>query len=101
MGKSALLAAAERLAEERGVRTLRTVGIESEAHIGFAGLHQLLRPVLPYALDELPVPQRRAIKGAFGLTDELGRECGWEYLPRRLGRNRLLSYSRADGPETR
>jgi DNA-binding CsgD family transcriptional regulator len=69
VGKSALLGVIRRLAGERGMRTLTTVGIESEAHIGFAGLHQLLRPVLPDALDRLPAPQRRAIKGAFGLTD--------------------------------
>jgi DNA-binding CsgD family transcriptional regulator len=69
VGKSAVLGAVRRIADDRGMKTLTTVGIQSEAHIGFAGLLQLLRPVLPDALDGLPAPQRRAIKGAFGLTD--------------------------------
>ena len=38
---------------------LRTTGVQSEAHLPFAGLHQLLRPVLGHA-DELPGPQRDA-----------------------------------------
>lgn len=34
----------------------------------FAGLHQLLRPVLD-RLDRLPAPQIGALRGAFGLAD--------------------------------
>src|SRR5689334_11566022 len=44
IGKSRLLAEAERLARERDIAVLRTVGVQSEAHLAFAGLHQLLRP---------------------------------------------------------
>ncbi|GIG57703.1 transcriptional regulator [Longispora fulva] len=45
---------------------LRGTGIESEAELPFAGLHMLLRPALD-RVDALPGPQRRALRGAFGL----------------------------------
>src|SRR5262245_9049563 len=69
VGKSALLDAARRHAAERGLATLATSGVQSEAHLAFAGLHQLLRPALGGAIDKLPAPQRRALKAAFGLID--------------------------------
>jgi len=68
VGKSALLGAARRIADERGMATLTTIGIQSETHLAFAGLHQLLRPALS-ALDGLPAPQRAAVQAAFGLTN--------------------------------
>jgi DNA-binding CsgD family transcriptional regulator len=45
---------------------IRLLGIESEAELGFASLHQLL---LPFAagLRSLPAPQRDALGGALGL----------------------------------
>lgn len=43
----------------RGMLVLSTTGVESEAHLPFAGLHQLLRPVLAGAA-KLPDPQRLA-----------------------------------------
>ena len=46
IGKSALLDHARERASECGARTLATVGVESEAELAFAGLHQLLHPVL-------------------------------------------------------
>lgn len=46
---------------------LRAVGIESESHLAFAALHQLLRPVLDHA-ERLPAPQADALRTAFGLT---------------------------------
>jgi hypothetical protein len=45
-GKSALLAVAAREARSAGTRVLATAGRESEQDLAFAGLHQLLRPVL-------------------------------------------------------
>jgi DNA-binding CsgD family transcriptional regulator len=69
IGKSALLDAARRLASDRGMASLTTAGVQSEAPLAFAGLHQLLRPALPDALDRLRGPQRRALAGAFGLSD--------------------------------
>src|SRR6185312_14423612 len=47
---------------------LRAVGLESESDLAFAGLHQLLRPVLDRA-GCLPGPQAEAVRRAFGLAD--------------------------------
>ncbi len=69
IGKSALLEYAGVRARALGTRTLATVGVESEAELAFAGLHQLLRPILE--LDaSLPDPQRRALEAAFGIASE-------------------------------
>ena len=65
IGKSALLVAARRHADTRGSRTLHTLGIQSETDLPFAGLHQILHPVLAGA-NELPDPQRAALLAAFG-----------------------------------
>src|SRR5579872_768277 len=65
MGKSALL---EYLAGRAvGCRVVRAAGVESEMELVFAGLHQLLAPVLDHA-EGLPVPQREALRTAFGLS---------------------------------
>jgi DNA-binding CsgD family transcriptional regulator len=64
MGKTALLEHAAEAAE--GMRILRCRGIESEAVIPFAGLAELLRPVLG-ALDRIPPPQATALAGALAL----------------------------------
>ena len=66
IGKSALLGHAMKSAEAAGLRVLRAIGVRTEAQLPFAGLHQLLRPVLG-GLDELPKPQRLALAAAFGL----------------------------------
>jgi len=68
VGKSALLAATARRAASRGMLVLRATGVQSEALQAFAGLHQLLRPVLS-DLAGLAAPQRDAIQAAFGLAD--------------------------------
>ena len=57
IGKSALAEAAGERARERGMRVLACQGIAGEAQLPFAGLHQLLRPVLARA-DGLPAGQR-------------------------------------------
>jgi AAA ATPase domain len=67
VGKSALLDYARARAGALGLRTLTAVGVESEAELAFAGLHQLLYPVLGL-LELLPTPQRRALEMAFGLA---------------------------------
>ena len=46
VGKSALLHYARARADALGLRTLTAVGVESEAELAFAGLHQLLYPIL-------------------------------------------------------
>jgi len=68
IGKSALLAAVIARAREQGALVLTAVGVQSEARLGFAGLHQLLRPVLHLA-ERLPAPQRAALLGAFGMSE--------------------------------
>jgi len=67
VGKSALLRYARARADALGLRTLATVGVESEAELAFAGLHQLLYPALGL-MELLPAPQRRALEVAFGIA---------------------------------
>jgi len=67
IGKSALLAAAKERARHRGVTVVSTAGALSEARLAFAGLHQLLLPLLG-GLDLVPDPQRRALETAFGIA---------------------------------
>jgi DNA-binding CsgD family transcriptional regulator len=68
IGKSRLVSECERMARERGMAVLSTTGVQSEAHLPFAGLHQLLRPVRERA-SELRDVQRAALDAAFGLTN--------------------------------
>jgi DNA-binding CsgD family transcriptional regulator len=70
IGKSALLARARERASSLGARALATVGVESEAELAFAGLHQLLRPITR-RMDLLPAPQREVLDAAFGLAATL------------------------------
>jgi AAA ATPase domain len=67
IGKSALLAAAKERALDRGVTVVSTTGAVSESRLAFAGLHQLVLPMLD-RLDLLPEPQRRALATAFGIA---------------------------------
>src|SRR3954469_10052118 len=73
IGKSRLLAFAARMARERGMTVLTAAGVQSEAQLPFAGLHQLLRPVRRRAV-VLPPIQRDALDAAFGLTREVAPE---------------------------
>src|SRR5713226_682801 len=70
IGKSALLRRVRMRAEAQGVRPLMAVGVESEAEFAFAGLHQLLRPVIG-ALAAVPESQRQALEAALGLGADL------------------------------
>jgi DNA-binding NarL/FixJ family response regulator len=70
IGKSALAAVASRRAADRGMRVLACAGVPGEAQHSFAGLHQLLRPVLAEA-DVLPRGQRDALLTALGISDEV------------------------------
>lgn len=67
VGKSALLHYARARADSLGLRTLTAVGVESEAELAFAGVHQLMYPILGL-LELLPRPQRRALEIAFGIA---------------------------------
>jgi len=73
IGKSRLLSEAVDEARERGMVVLTATGVQSEANLPFAGLHQMLRPVREWAL-HLPTIQRHALDAAFGLSDELVTE---------------------------
>src|SRR5690348_388193 len=66
-GKTVLLAEAAGRARSAGQQVLSVTGRESESRLAFAGLHQLLRPVLSGAAD-LPARQAQALTGALGLA---------------------------------
>jgi DNA-binding CsgD family transcriptional regulator len=68
IGKSALLERAVALARATGMRVLQTTGVRTETNLPFAGLHQLLRPILA-GLEALPKPQYEALGVAFGLVE--------------------------------
>jgi DNA-binding CsgD family transcriptional regulator len=67
MGKTVLLTDAAERARSAGMRVLWVTGRESESKLAFAGLHQLLRPVLAAAAG-LPGRQAQALRGALGLA---------------------------------
>jgi hypothetical protein len=65
VGKSALL---EYVVERAsGCRVAQAAGVQSEMELAFAGLHQLVAPMLG-RLDRLPIPQRDALRTAFGMS---------------------------------
>ncbi|MEY9965706.1 DNA-binding CsgD family transcriptional regulator [Streptacidiphilus sp. MAP12-16] len=68
VGKTSLLDAAAAHAAELGTRVLRASGVEFEAEVSFAGLHQLVAP-LAAELAVLPLDSRRAIGVAVGLAE--------------------------------
>jgi DNA-binding NarL/FixJ family response regulator len=65
VGKSALLEDAREQAGD--MRVLSGAGVESEAQLPFAALHQIVRPILGHA-ESLPQPQAAALRGALGLA---------------------------------
>src|SRR5258705_10834144 len=69
IGKTSLLEVARAHAATSGLHVLSTTGVQSETHLPFAGLHQLLRPLL-HDVDRLPITYAKAIQGAFELHDE-------------------------------
>lgn len=66
IGKTSLLEVAARRAQNRGYRVLAVTGVESEADLPYAGLQQLLQPVLASA-GSLPDPQKAALLTALGM----------------------------------
>src|SRR6476646_11081220 len=65
VGKTALL---EYVVEQAaGCRVAQAAGVQSEMELAFAGLHQLLAPMLNHA-GALPAPQRDALRVAFGIS---------------------------------
>ncbi|MFJ2399354.1 ATP-binding protein [Streptomyces sp. NPDC087843] len=66
IGKSELLRYL--LDRAAGCRVVRVAGVQSEMELSYAGLHQLCAPLLSH-LDDLPEPQRNALRTAFGMQD--------------------------------
>ena len=64
VGKTALLDYVVERAS--GARVVRAAGVQSEMELAFAGLHQLLAPMLD-RLERLPGPQRDALQTVFGV----------------------------------
>ena len=93
IGKSALLAVAVEEAGERGMRTLKMNGVQSEAQLPFAGLHQLLQPLLRQ-VDQLPEPQRVAVQTAFGILEAPAPD----FFRTSLAALELLAEAAAEGP---
>lgn len=69
IGKTSLLAAAVTDARSRGYRVLSMTGIESEAQLPYAGLHQLVHPVISQ-VESLPGPQKSALQTALGMMSD-------------------------------
>ena len=67
VGKTALLDQTVAAAAAGGMQTARLTGVEAETQLGYAGLHRFL---LPFSgqLEQLPVPQRDALRSTFGLV---------------------------------
>ncbi|WP_405534769.1 LuxR C-terminal-related transcriptional regulator [Streptomyces sp. NBC_00075] len=68
VGKTVLLDAAATQAHDLGSRVVRAAGVEFESTVSFAGLHQVLRPLLA-GLERLTDPYRGALSVALGLAD--------------------------------
>src|SRR5581483_6527459 len=63
IGKTALLEAARARSGELQLSVLKATGVQPEARLAFAGLHQLLQPVLG-RIDGLAGPHRDALLAA-------------------------------------
>ena len=72
VGKSVLLDATAARATANGVRVLRAAGVEFEADMSFAGLHQVVHP-LSERLHRLSDRYRRALEVTAGLHDGSAR----------------------------
>src|SRR5438105_12472119 len=65
VGKTALLEYL--VGQATGFRVVRAASVESEMELAFAGLHQLLAPMLD-RLERLPGPQSNALRTVFGVS---------------------------------
>ena len=71
VGKSMLLEYAVQLGSDSKV--LHASGVETEIDLPFAGLHQLVRPILKL-VDRLPARQAAALLGALGLAEQTSED---------------------------
>ncbi|HEV2251633.1 MAG TPA: ATP-binding protein, partial [Streptosporangiaceae bacterium] len=67
VGKTVLLDYLARAATRSGCEVRRATSVQTEMELAFAGLHQLCAPMLGRA-EHLPVPQRDALRTAFGMA---------------------------------
>jgi DNA-binding CsgD family transcriptional regulator len=93
IGKSALLTEVGAVLATSSTRVLTTIGVESEEHLPYGGLHQLLHPIRA-GIDNLPGPQGDALRAALGLADEAVPDV---YLVGLAALN-LLAEAAADSP---
>ncbi|MEV0131935.1 AAA family ATPase [Dactylosporangium sp. NPDC050688] len=91
IGKSALLD--DVAAAATGMTVLRCAGVETEAEVPFASLHQLLAPALA-RVAQLPDVQAAALRGALGL----GPAAGGDQLLVGVAVLTLLAELAEDGP---
>ena len=68
VGKTVILEAAKSRAASREMPLLAVTGVPSETNLPFAGLYELLRPLVDRT-ERLPGPQQDALRAAFGLAD--------------------------------
>jgi len=68
IGKTTLLAAAAAWANSHGFRVLSCAGVQCQTTVGYAGVHELVHPILDLA-DALPTHQNTALLAALGLAD--------------------------------
>jgi DNA-binding CsgD family transcriptional regulator len=69
IGKTRLWSEGIRLARTRGYRVVTTRPAETDAALAFVGIGDLLRDVLDDVVDDLPPPQRHALRTALLLED--------------------------------
>jgi DNA-binding CsgD family transcriptional regulator/Tfp pilus assembly protein PilF len=69
VGKTTLWRSAIRMAVESGQRVLVAGGAAVETQLGFAGVADLLEPVVDDVLSALPVPQRNALEATLLLAE--------------------------------
>jgi DNA-binding CsgD family transcriptional regulator len=91
VGKTALLEQAVEAAD--GFRVLRALGVESEAELPFAALHELVGPVIGL-IRGLPDPQSKAMQAALAL-DEIENPDRFSAYAATLG---LLAAAAAEQP---
>jgi len=63
-----------------GCRVARVAGVQSEMELAFAGLQQLCAPMLD-RVEGLPVPQRDALRTAFGISAGPAPDRSWSAWP--------------------
>lgn len=68
IGKTTLLAAAADWADHHGFHVLSCAGVQCQAAVGYAGIHELVHPILEH-LDAAPPHQAAALRTAFGLAE--------------------------------